>query len=230
MSSVTRNALLALAITAAIIGTVFYAVNHLNQQRIQELSAIEDQLATDTLSLETQFALLEDASCQDLLEGNILSREVSTLGERLAATEARLGSDNQEVLRIKKQYTLFQIRDYLLTNRVAKACKDADPTVILYFYSSADDCLDCERAGYALSYLREKYPTLRVYTFDYNLDLGALKTLISVEKIDSRFPAFVIEGEQVYGFESAEEFEKLLPKSLRDTASSTPPASSTPVR
>lgn len=221
MSSVTRNALLALAITGAIIGTVFYAVNHLNQQRIRELSAIEDQLATDTLSLETQFALLEDASCQDLAEGNILSREVSNLGERLSATEERLGSDNQEVLRIKKQYTLFQIRDYLLTNRIATACKDADPTVVLYFYSSAEDCLDCERAGYALSYLREKYPSMRVYTFDYNLDLGALKTLISVEKIDPRFPAFVIDGEQVYGFESAEKFEQLLPKSLRDTASST---------
>lgn len=220
MSLATRNALLALAITAAIIGTVFYAISFLNQERIRELNAIESQLATDTLSLETQFALLEEASCEDLLEGNILSQEVSSLGDRLAFTEERLGSDNQEVLRIKKQYSLFQIRDYLLTKKVASAC-DVDPTVVLYFYSSTQDCLNCDRAGYALSYLREKYPALRVYTFDYNLDLGALQTLIAVEKVKPQFPAFVIEDELVYGFESAEEFEKLFPKSLLDTATST---------
>ncbi len=230
MSLVTRNALLALAITGAIIGTVFYAINYLNQERIRELSSIEDQLATDTLSLETQFALLEDASCEDLLEGNILSQEVSTLGDKLAFSEEKLGSDNQEVLRIKKQYTLFQIRDYLLTKKVATAC-DVDPTVVLYFYSSASECTDCDRAGYALSYMREKYPSLRVYTFDYDLDLGALKTMIAVEKVKPEFPAFVIEDKNVYGFESLEEFEKLFPKSLLDTASSTPKAaSSTPVR
>lgn len=220
MSLATRNALLALAITGAIIGTVFYAISFLNQERIRELNAIESQLATDTLSLETQFALLEEASCEDLLEGNILSQEVSSLGDRLAFTEERLGSDNQEVLRIKKQYSLFQIRDYLLTKKVASAC-DVDPTVVLYFYSSTSDCLNCDRAGYALSYLREKYPTLRVYTFDYNLDLGALQTLIAVEKVKPQFPAFVIEDELVYGFESAEAFEKLFPKSLLDTATST---------
>jgi len=221
MSLVTRNALLALVITGAIIATVFYAISYLNQERIRELSSIEDQLATDTLSLETQFALLEDASCEDVAEGNILSQEVSSLGDRLTYTEQKLGSDNQEVLRIKKQYTLFQIRDYLLTKKIATACKDVDPTVVLYFYSNKNDCTDCDRASFALSYLREKYPSLRVYTFDYDLDLGALKTLISVEKVDPTFPAFVIEDELVYGFESLESFEKLFPKSLLDTATTT---------
>lgn len=225
MSLATRNALLALVITVAIIGTIVAAINRLDRARIAELDAIQSQLATDTLSVETQFALLENAPCADLTVGTDLTREVSSLGDRLNLAESRLGSDNAEVLRLKKQYTLLQIRDYLLSQRIADTC-DVEPVTALYFYSNeAGACESCDRASYALSYLRQTYPTLRVYSFDYNLDLGALKTLIAVEKVDERFPAFVIEGTRSYGFTDLEEFEKLFPEELFETASST--ASST---
>ncbi|HEY0979713.1 MAG TPA: hypothetical protein VGE23_02650 [Candidatus Paceibacterota bacterium] len=228
MPLATRNALLALAITVAIIGTIVAAINQLDQQRIAELDAIQAQLATDTLSVETQFALLEDAPCADLTVGTDLTQEVSALGDRLGATEARLGSDNPEVLRLKKQYTLLQIRDYLLTKRIADTC-DVEPVTALYFYSNeAGACESCDRASYALSYLRQTYPGLRVYSFDYNLDLGALETLIKVEKIEERFPAFVIEGERSYGFTDLESFQELFPEELFESASST--ASTTPKR
>lgn len=221
MPLATRNALLALAITVAIIGTIVAAINHLDQQRIAELDAIQAQLATDTLSVETQFALLEDAPCADLTVGTDLTQEVSALGDRLGATEARLGSDNPEVLRLKKQYTLLQIRDYLLTKRIADTC-DVEPVTALYFYSNeAGACESCDRASYALSYLRQTYPGLRVYSFDYNLDLGALETLIKVEKIEERFPAFVIEGERSYGFTDLESFQELFPEELFESATTT---------
>ncbi len=224
MSLGTRNALLALAITVAIIGTIVAAINQLDRQRIAELDAIQSQLATDTLSVETQFALLENAPCADLTVGTDLTHEVSELGDRLAVAETRLGSDNAEVLRLKKQYTLLQIRDYILTQRIADTC-DVSPTTALYFYSNeAGACDTCDRASYALSYLRQTYPALRVYSFDYNLDLGALETLIAVEKVEPRFPAFVIEGKHSYGFTDVESFQKLFPEELfaTSTASTTP--------
>lgn len=213
LSTTSRNAILALFITLAIIGTVVYAVNYLDQQRVQELNAIQTQLSTDTLSIETQFSLLEEVPCEDIVEGTLLSQEVGTLGDKLAYTENRLGSDNAEVLQLKKQYTLLQIRDYLLTKRLRETC-DLEPVVALYFYSNAGDCKDCERAGAALSYLRETYPRLRVYSFDYHLELGALQTLEQVEKVEPTFPAFIIEGKRSYGFTTLEEFEKQFPKRL----------------
>ncbi|HEX2792698.1 MAG TPA: hypothetical protein VHO23_03210 [Candidatus Paceibacterota bacterium] len=221
MSLGTRNALLALLITVAIVGTIVFAINELDKQRIAELDTLQAQLATDTLSIETQFALLEDAPCEDLSVGTDLTQEVSRLGDRLGATEARLGSTNAEVIRLKKQYTLLQIRDYLLTKRIADTC-DVEPVTALYFYSNEQGaCESCDRASYALSYLRETYPDLRVYSFDYNLDLGALSTLIAVERIDERFPAFVIEGERSYGFTDLEDFEKRFPEALFESASTT---------
>lgn len=219
-----RNALIAFGITMVLILTVVYAINYLDRQRLAELTSIQNQLATDTLSLETQFSLLENAPCEDLSAGNQLSQEVSELGDRLANAETRLGKSNQQVIDLKKQYTLLQIRDYLLTAQLAKTCH-VKPTVALYFYSNAPGaCADeCDRASYNLTYLRQTYPNLRVYSFDYDLDLGALKTLIAVEKVQPQFPAFVIDGKRSYGFSTIEDFKTRFPKSLfaTSTASST---------
>lgn len=216
-----RNAFIALAITALIIGTVIYAINYLDRQRLAQLTTIENQLAIDTLSVDTQFSLLENAPCEDIASGNELSTEVSSLGDQLAGAETRLGNNNAQVLELKKQYTLLQIRDYLLTQQLAKTCH-INPTVALYFYSNEPgSCADCDRASYALSYLRQTYPALRVYSFDYNLDLGAVKTLITVEKVDPEFPAFIINGKRSYGFTTLDAFEKLFPKSLFATSTAT---------
>jgi hypothetical protein len=227
MSQLTRNALFALAITIAIIGTVLYAINYLNRERIAQLNTLQDRLATDTLSVETQFALLEEAPCADLAEGNILSQEVGDLGDRLNVTETRLGSNDAQVIELKKQYTLLQIRDYLLTKRLAATCK-VSPTVALYFYSNIPgSCADCDRASYALSYLHQTYPALRVYSFDYNLDLGALKTLIAVEKVQPKCPAFVINDKLTYGFTTVDDFKTNFPASLFATSTATSTATTT---
>ncbi|MEA2701888.1 MAG: hypothetical protein QOE22_597 [Candidatus Parcubacteria bacterium] len=219
MSLPARNAVIALVITLAIIGSVIYAINYLDRKRVAQLNDLQTRLATDTLSIETQFALLEETSCANLSEGNTLSREMTDLGDRLAFAETQLGNDNDQVIQLRKQYTLVQIRDYLLTKRLAEAC-DLDPTVALYFYSNETGaCDDCDRASYALSYLHETNPDLRVYSFDYNLDLGALKTLIAVEKVEPRFPAFVIDGVRTYGFTEVDEFKLNFPKNFFATTS-----------
>lgn len=211
MSLTARNALIALGITVVLTGTVVYAVNYLNRARLSELNAIQNQLSIDTLSLDTQFSLLENAPCSVVSEGTELTSTLQELGEKLAYTEAQLGSKDEQVVRLKQQYTLLQIRDYLVTKELAKTC-GTKQTTVLYFYSNEGSCEDCDRAGAALSYLRQNYPTLRVYAFDYNLELGALKTLISLEKVKPEFPAMVIQGTPVYGFTDLETLEGKFPK------------------
>lgn len=217
MSLPARNALIAFGITIILVATIVSAVNYLNNARLRELAAIENQLATDALSLETQFSLLETAPCESAASSTLIG-ELADLGARLAYTEEQLGNDNEEVIRLKKQYSLLMIRDYLLTKRLAAACGNKfKPVVVLYFYSNAGDCSDCDKAGYALSYLHDTYPKLRVYSFDYNLDLGALKTLIAVHKVKANPPAFVIDGKHVYGFTSLTDLEKEFPKGALST-------------
>ncbi|HUX80931.1 MAG TPA: hypothetical protein VMV38_01255, partial [Candidatus Paceibacterota bacterium] len=195
MSLVTRNVLIALGITIVLAGTVAYAINYLNNARIAELTTIEDQLSIETISLDTQFSLLAETPCDNTASSTTLTGELSDLGNRLSYTEEQLGTGNAQVIRLKEQYSLLEIRDYLLTKQLAAAC-GTKPVTVLYFYSNAGDCADCNKAGYALSYLHTTYPALRVYSFDYNLDLGALKTLIAITKLQGQLPAFVIDGKK----------------------------------
>lgn len=198
------------AITSLIFFTAIYISDYFDDRRIQKIRSIEERMSVDILSLETQFDLLEDLACEDISTSTILSRELNSLAIRLDYTEKQLGVNNEEVLRLKRQYSLLQIKDYLLMKKVAAKCDD-DPVFILYFYSNKGDCDECIRAGHVLTYLREKYPSLRVYSFDYNLDLSALKTLVSINKVKNTLPAFVIEGEVHYGITNLEEIEEILP-------------------
>ncbi len=211
MSLVTRNVLIAFIITIAIGGSVVYAVNYLNGLRIKDLGAIQEKLSVDTLSLETQISLLESAPCSIVGTGTDLTSELDDLGQRLSYTENQLGSNDPQVILLKQQYSLLEVRDYLVTNKLAKTCNTKQVTV-LYFYSNGSDCTNCDRAGYALSYLHDTYPNIRVYSFDYDLDLGAEKTLLSIEKITGPLPAFVIAGKTSYGFTDLATLEKQFPK------------------
>jgi hypothetical protein len=217
MSLFARNSLIALAISAVITGTVIYAIAYLNNARVAELSAIEDKLSIDTLSLDTQFSLLAATPCDSIASSTTLAGELTDLGSRLAYAENQLGTNNDQVVRLKEQYSLLEIRDYLLTKQLATEC-GTHPVTVLYFYSNSGDCADCDKAGYALSYLRTTYPSLRVYSFDYNLNLGALKTLIAVTKLEDKLPAFVIGGKRSYGFTSLEDLEKQFPKGALATS------------
>ncbi len=82
-----------------------------------------------------------------------------------------------------------------------------------YFYSNSEKCDDCEKTGNTLTKLREKYPELRVYSFDYLLDLSAIRTMISIFNVKDTLPAMVMGDTVIYGYKESEELESLLRKS-----------------
>jgi len=213
---------LAFVITAAIFATAIFVSAKLNDRRIAELQQTEARISIDILSLETQFDLLQELSCSDITDSSVLSAELGTLGSRLDFTEQQLGANNAEVLRLKQQYSLLEIKDYLLMRKVSEKC-GLKPVSVLYFYSNEGDCPDCDREGSVLTFLREEYPQLRVYSFDYNLDLSALKTLLTITKLNGTLPALVIKNKVYYGFKSVEDMQKILPElaTLKATATST---------
>jgi hypothetical protein len=214
-------------ITSAIFGTALYVSSYFNERRIEEIRSLEERISVDILSLETQFDLLEELSCEEIKRNPVLTRELSNLAQRLDYTENQLGTTNQEVVRLKKSYSLLLIKDSILMRRIAEQC-DTEPIFIFYFYSNQGDCDECTRQGYVLTDLQKEYPQLRVYAFDYHLDLSALLTLQSIYGIDgTQLPALVINDKVYYGLNDQETIEKIVPEiiALREVATST--ASST---
>ncbi len=202
---------MAFLLTSFLFGTALFVSNYFNERRVQNVRTIQENMAIDILSLETQFQLLQELSCKDIKENSVLSREVANLSARLSYTEGQLGSDNEEVLRLKRQYSLLQIKDMLLMKRVSQKCK-LEPVFILYFYSNKKDCPECVRQGLVLTALSEKYPRLRIYSFDYNLDVPALNTLIKISDVTGELPVLVINEKVVNGFQSVADVEKLIPE------------------
>lgn len=198
----------AFAITGAIFGTAIYVSSYFSDKKIDEIKKIENKISLDMLSSETQYNLISESSCKDT-GATILSGELSGLGDKLSYMEEKLGSDDGEVIDLKKYYSLLQMKDFLLTTKAGEKCK-LKPVSILYFYENKGDCADCQREGYVLTDLRQNYPKLKIYSFDYNLDLSALKTLISIYEIKYDLPAIVIDGKVYNGFQSVDDVKKIL--------------------
>ncbi len=214
--------LLAFIITSAIFGTAFYLTTRLDARRLADIRTTQEAISIDILSTETQFELLGNLDCAAISANPVLSDELNNLASRLSVAEQNLGANNQDVTQLKKQYSLLQIKDYLLMKQISEKCPKVKPVFILYFYSNDGTCEDCGRQGEVLTYLRQTYPTLRVYSFDYNLELGALETLISLNQINGyQLPSMVIgQKPPVYGFKNLNDMKKLVPE-LKTLATST---------
>ncbi len=215
----SRKYLMTFVITTLIFSTAIFVSKILGDKKLEDVRTIENRVAIDILSSETQFALLEETSCSDIGPG-FLSKELGTLGERLDYAENQTELNLQDLEYLKRSYFLLEIKDYLLMKRLTEKC-GIRPTFILYFYSTNEYCDECERMGFVLTALRNKYPELRVYSFDYRFDLEAIKTLISIYKIKPELPALIINGKLYHGFYSMEELEETVPalKALSEESS-----------
>ena len=207
----TKKYLIVLAITTLVFLGALFASNYFSEKRLAEIKSIENNISLDILSSETQFALLKESSCKAIDHSTAFSEELSDLAKKLSYMEENLGDKNPDVLSLKKYYSLLQTKGYLLVGKVNEKC-GIKPITIIYFYSNKGDCADCKKEGYVLTKLREEYPELRIYSFDYNLDLSVVKTMKSIYMIKDTLPALVISDQLYYGFKPPEEIEKIIPQ------------------
>ncbi len=190
-------------ITLGLFLTASYLSNYFSDKKINQLKNIQDNIAIDILSSETQFSLLSELSCKNINPSG-LSSELDELGGKLAWGEENLGK-TEEVKTLKKYYSLLQIKDYLLMKKMIDRCK-VKSAFILYFYTTAENCSECKNQSLVLSSLKESYPELRIYSFDYSIDISPVRSMLDIFKIeDTKLPALVL-GDEVYTGFSEKEF------------------------
>lgn len=209
-----KTAFVALLITVGIFATVILLSRFITNQKISSIRDAQDSIAIDIMSSETEFSLLSELSCKNISTSTTLSQQLNSMAEKISYSENNIGKSD-DVLKLKKYYTLLEIKDFLLMQKIGDRC-GKKVTSILYVYTTADNCSDCAKQGYVLTALREKYPDLRVYSFDYNVDLSALHALLSTYGVkDTALPSIIV-GENVHtGFQSLEDIEKLIPKEVK---------------
>lgn len=205
----TRKYIFAFGITVLIFGTALFISNSLSQKKLEDVRSISERVALDILSSETQFNLLEETSCKNISPSGFLSSELGPLGEKLSYAESQNFNKN-EVVSLKQSYFLLEIKDYLLMKKVTEKC-GRPQTFILYFYTAGAECEDCGTMGAVLTELRTRYPSLRVYSFDYDFDLEAVRTMEKIYGVKRNLPALIINGDPYYGMKSVDELLTTVP-------------------
>lgn len=207
MNKSRKKYIIVFIITISIFIAVFALVDFLDAKKRQNISRLQSRITIDLIANETQFDLLKNAPCKALDEA-ILSRQLGELGEKLAYAEETQGVRNQAVVDLKKYYSLLQVKDYLLSQEVSDKC-DIQIESLIYFYEQ--DCDSCVKQGYVLSELKRKYPWLRIYSFDRNLDFSIVETFASLYDISEPAPIIIINEEKYSGFKTVEEIEEYIP-------------------
>lgn len=207
--------ILSFIITSMVFGGAFLLSEYLSSKKLENIKSLEQKISLDILSSETQFDLLREVRCDDI-SSSILSPELGTIGDRLTRLENDRGAADSETIYLKQYYSLLQIKDYLLSKRLSETC-GTKTVFLIHLYSKKEKCPECENQGYVLTEVRKNYPDLRVYSFDTELELSAIKTLLSVYKVENKLPALIIQGKPYYGFKTLDELNELLPQSLRVT-------------
>ena len=198
-------------ITAGIFVVVFWLVNTINERKLAEVDDLQRKITVDLLATETQFDLLKTAPCDSLVEGSALSRELNEFGQKLEFAQSNQGSNDPDVEQLKKYYSLLQVKDYLLMQEISRAC-GLDTDAVLYFYSA--DCSDCTKQGYVLTEFKKRYPKVRIYSFDTDLDFSVIDTFTGIYDFEEMYPTLVIGSKVHQSFQSIEDLEALLPEAV----------------
>ncbi len=213
-----RRYIVAFILTTLIFFTGFLTSQMLTVKKLEGLKNVEDSISLKLLSSETEYDLLKEVSCENR-NANFLSTEINDLAHQLEILEEQ-NIDQAKILDVKKRYSLLLVKDYLLSKRINESC-GFQSTFVIYFYQNKDLCPECVNASIALNSLRSEYSKLKVYAFDYNLDLPIIKAIAGVYGVERNLPALVVNKKTYYKLETKSDIEKLLPREITDTKTST---------
>ena len=197
-------------ITSALFISVIWLSSYLNDIKLSNIKNISNKISIDISSSETEFQLLQGISCKDV-SASTLSPELNDLSEKISYSEKN-SNKKDDVTELKQYYSLLEIKDYLLMQKIKEKC-NVPVVPVFYFYITNTNCTDCVKEAAVLNKLRDEYPELRVYSFDYNLQLSALQTLMKLFKVtDTHLPALYMNDQLYTGYQSEEDINKILPE------------------
>jgi hypothetical protein len=210
----THKAITVLLLTIIIFSLGILIGNYNTSKKFNSVIGLSDSLRLETQGAEVIQGILKENLCEndDVL---YLNDDLYTLSERLDYLENLLGADNSMVKEMKKDYFITEARHWTLAKTRAKNClnnsKKINDTIILYFYGDSESCPRCMEQGAVLTYLRNKYNGMKVYSFDYYADsavVDVIKKLYGVNNV----PAVVINDELYVGYLNSEGVEEFINK------------------
>lgn len=193
--------------TIIFLGGIFLG-NNMSERKLTGLNEMEQDIRVQILSMELQYELLATEPCNSI-NSTPLTKELYELSDRLNFMENNLGVNHQGVLSLKEYYSLLELRQWIFLKKTNEEC-NRNSTLILYFYSNRGDCDTCKEQGYVLTYIRKKYPDVRIYTFDINIDNIAINAIKDIYIKSDELPILIIDDKTYYGFKNSDQLEAVI--------------------
>ena len=209
----SSKAFFVLVVTLIIFAIGVFIGTQLSSQKADTILELSQDLQIQTLGIEVQHDILSENICEN---DNVLylTEDLFALAEKLDFMENSLGSDDERVLTLKEYYFVLEAKHWLLARQRAASCldepADINASTILYFYSTENECSDCQQQGFTLSYLRRKYDGMKVYSFDINFNTPVTNALKGVYGIGSEAPTLVINDETRVGFHDVDDITQVI--------------------
>lgn len=178
-----------------------------SEYRMKEFETTSKLLRRYLLDLQLQALITSKNICN--IDVTRMGEDKIRLGKYLSVLESQLGKEHEDVLDLKRDYTLLSIYQWVLMKDYQEKC-DSNITLVLFFYSNVNNVSECERQGYVLDYLYYSYPkTVVVYALDYDIDTGSLNVLKELYDV-RRVPTVVINDVKFEGFHSFDELKGMI--------------------
>ncbi len=176
--------------------------------KVSKIESSQREIMTGVAMRDAYHKLIETDTCLFDKE-NFANEELFKVADRLTALERDLGTKDSEVVSLKKYYTALQVEEYLYLLRVKRQCK-SENVLNLFFYSNDElKCANCLNQGFILTYVREKDPRLRTYSFDVDLGSPLIEVLMKRYNITT-VPSMVLNNKSYSGFRDKNELLEIL--------------------
>ena len=168
-------------------------------KRVNYIESLGRKQNLDFSSLQVQYAFIDQLSqeknclaVQKTFEHNINSLESTRI--RLESFDREATLNKNELNLLKNEYLLAQIRYWLLAERTRKLC-GADIVTLLYFFSDEEECPECEKQAFVLTYLKKLFKDkLLIFSFDSKFESEPMIPLLKNTYNVTNYPTIVIEG------------------------------------
>jgi len=183
----------ALSITLLIFFSGFVGGYFLTSGKISQLTELQNEIYTQSLSLDALFDLASENLCDE--EGLIpINNQLNDLGNKLTIIEEDT-SRSLEAQLLAEQYIALEVKHFLLIKDINQECGNRYSTVLYFFAPNRIECSECTAQGALLTEVKEEIPELMIYSFNWNVDSPVVDRLLLDYDVDT-IPTLVINGKK----------------------------------
>ena len=119
--------------------------------------------------------------------------ELERTRERLEEYDNKATIGKESFALLQREYLLEEMQYWLLATDIKNSC-NFDVVTILYFYASEEDCPDCDKQSFVLSYLKELFgDKLLIFSFNAEVNEEPLVSILETAFNITTHPGLVID-------------------------------------